>query len=156
MKIIFLDIDGVLNTVYSSSRVLSCVIGVDNDKVKRLKKIVDKTGAEIVLCSSWKGAWSRYYKSEQRVLGNYLDEELGKENLIIFDKTTDCGFNRGEGIVDYVKEYNVENWIVIDDEIFCDYEKLGIFNHLIKTDLESENGGLQDNHIEEAIRLLND
>lgn len=47
MKIIFLDIDGVLNYENSKSK-------VEEEKVKLLKEIVDKTGAEIVLSSDWR------------------------------------------------------------------------------------------------------
>ena len=54
MKVIFLDIDGVLNNEYSKTRAPSGVIGIDGDKVKRLRKIVESTGAKLVLTSSWK------------------------------------------------------------------------------------------------------
>ena len=53
MKVIFLDIDGVLNTPSSESR-CGEYIGIDDEKVKKLKKIVEKTKAEIVLISTWK------------------------------------------------------------------------------------------------------
>ena len=39
MKLIFLDIDGVLNCAISKSRCFGC-LGIDDDKVKRLKTIV--------------------------------------------------------------------------------------------------------------------
>ena len=41
MKVIFLDIDGVLNTPSSESR-CGEYIGIDDEKVKKLKKIVEK------------------------------------------------------------------------------------------------------------------
>ena len=86
MKIIFLDVDGVLNCQKSESHCQGC-IGIDNDKVKRLRKIVEATGAKIVLCSSWKTFWEKVHKDDQRELANYLDRKLKRENLYIFDKT---------------------------------------------------------------------
>lgn len=51
MKIIFLDVDGVLNdNDYSKTK-------VDETKVRLLKEIVDKTGAKIVLSSDWRYWW---------------------------------------------------------------------------------------------------
>ena len=70
MKIIFLDIDGVLNCRNSKS---SCfgIMGVDNIKVEVLKSIVDKSGAKIVLISSWRIGWKRVFKGEQGYMANY-------------------------------------------------------------------------------------
>ena len=41
MKVIFLDIDGVLNCSKSKSSCLGCT-GIDDIKVKRLKRIIEK------------------------------------------------------------------------------------------------------------------
>ena len=80
-KIIFLDIDGVLNgytfwnvfgwNIISSLKIerlnrwymnITDPVGIHERKVKRLAKIVKKTGAKIVLSSSWrKSLWRRYY-----------------------------------------------------------------------------------------------
>lgn len=53
MKVIFLDVDGVLN---SQQLFEKCeddqLISVDEDNIKNLKTIVDATGAKIVLSSS--------------------------------------------------------------------------------------------------------
>ena len=63
MKVIFLDIDGVLNCQSSKS---SChgMVGIDNDKVKRLKEIVKATGAKMVLISTWKTDWQKEKETE--------------------------------------------------------------------------------------------
>ena len=50
MKIIFLDIDGVLNT--NSDR------NISDEKLIFLSELVPKTGAEIVLSSSWRNWWN--------------------------------------------------------------------------------------------------
>lgn len=154
IKIIFLDVDGVLNCRTSQSRCRG-YIGIDNSKVKVLKRIVAQTNARIVLCSTWKMGWERVNKEEQDFLATYLDKELKRENLYIFDKTVDKGSNRGKGILDWLKRHNVESWIVIDDEIFKDYETCGILPRLVMTSFYVKNGGLQDKHADLGVRLLN-
>ena len=49
-KVIFLDVDGVLN----SSRTLHEDISLEDDLISNLKELVDKTGAKIILSSSWR------------------------------------------------------------------------------------------------------
>ena len=160
MKLIFLDIDGVLNDIDSKSR---CGIfkGIDDDKVQRLKQIVDATDARIVLTSTWKTHWDKN-KDLIEDMGNYLNRKFKKQGLRVIDKTTDDGIHRGAGIINYINNFHteVESWIVIDDEYFCDYKELDIISHMIKTvffDCYNTNGsgGLQDLHVKLAIELLN-
>ena len=55
-KVIFLDIDGVLNEVKSKSYFISeqgqAFSGIDKDKTRQLVHIAGETGAKIVLTSS--------------------------------------------------------------------------------------------------------
>ena len=155
IKIIFLGIDGVLNCSHSKSKCGGC-IGIDNDKVKRLRKIIDDTGAHLVLCSSWKFEWEKVHKEDQSYVENYLDKKLWKERLKILDKTIDKGSNRGEGIISWINHHQVTSWIVLDDEVFDDYEQFGIMPHLVKTEFYQPNGGLQSEHITMAIKILNE
>lgn len=153
IKIIFLDIDGVLNCQTSKSN-SGGVLGIDSKKVKLLRRIIDQTNTKIVLCSSWKTFWD-HNKDEQTEIANYLDRKLKRENLFILDKTDDKGYNRGEGIVNWLQDKTVEQWIVLDDEIFDDYDKYNVIEHLVKTSFYSENGGLQEEHVQMAVEMLN-
>lgn len=60
MKIIFLDIDGVLNTKYWYKHMDKSTVkdkygyAFDPNAVSNLKRIIDETGANIVISSSWK------------------------------------------------------------------------------------------------------
>lgn len=55
MKILFLDIDGVCNCEGTRERVgKSGVIGMDPAKVALVNEIVEKTGAKVVLSSTWR------------------------------------------------------------------------------------------------------
>ena len=151
-KLIFLDIDGVLNCISTKARCQGC-IGIDDLKVKLLKQIIDNTNAKIVLTSTWKTEWNKNLE-ECDYAGKYLNNKLKKQKLWILDKTEDNGKNRGKGIYDWIKKYNVDNWLVLDDEIFKDYDE-EIVRHWVKTDFYDNNGGLQKNHIEKAIKILN-
>lgn len=154
MKLIFLDIDGVLNDINSKSR-CGFFKGIDDDKVKRLKQIVDATDAKIVLTSTWKRHWDKN-KDLIEDMGNYLNKKFKKQGLRVMDKTTDDGKHRGTGIIDYINNFHtdVENWIVLDDEYFPDYKECDILSHMVETDFYN-GGGLQDSHVELAIKLLN-
>lgn len=53
MKVIFLDIDGVLNTVLTpNSRKLPYI--VDKKLVRRFRQLVEKTHAKVILISTWR------------------------------------------------------------------------------------------------------
>lgn len=52
MKIVFLDVDGVLNNCYTKERTSSNTIFVEDKKLEILKRIIDKTNAKIVLSST--------------------------------------------------------------------------------------------------------
>lgn len=75
-----------------------------------------------------------------------------KERGIIIE-----GMNRGQGIYSWLARYEeVTDWIVLDDEIFEDYEKYGIMGHLVKTEYSDANGGgLQLRHVEQVIEIIN-
>lgn len=151
MKIIFLDVDGVLNS-NDTEDIFRGFIGLNYSGIKLLKEIVDATGAEIVLVSTWKLSWNKD-GSRPNSLGAYLDERLAEEGLSIMDKTGGSMNDRGHGIIDWLSEHPTDSWIVLDDEIFDDYEECGIMPHLVKTSFYDR--GLKEKHVEMAINLLN-
>lgn len=87
MKIIFLDVDGILNWGVCKSRAPSGCLGVEDDKVELLKQIVDRTGAKIVLTSTWKSEWFRTDFIEDLPRdGAYLQKRLKRHGLTIMQK----------------------------------------------------------------------
>ena len=54
MKVIFCDVDGVLNNAVTKARSPSGYVGVSDQLILKLKAIVSKTGAAIVLSSDWR------------------------------------------------------------------------------------------------------
>ena len=159
-KVIFLDVDGVLNCATSKSScydtVCGVVTGIDSDKVKRLAKIVEATGAEIVLSSDWKDGWSKYYTSSKPSHAKYLDNHLYKKGrLTIKDKTPNTNkgsWFRGEEILAYLRSHkDVENYVILDDTFFEDFSIKEISEHLVLTEYKV---GLTDDDVEKAIKIL--
>ena len=77
MKVIFLDIDGVLNT--NSDREIS------NDKLKLLSELVSKTGADVVLSSSWRYGWNQPEKNQPGTRIYNLKQLLKDNDIVIKD-----------------------------------------------------------------------
>ena len=53
IRILFLDIDGVLNGLYTKERINGWCF-VEDILVRRLQRIVNETGAQIVISSDWR------------------------------------------------------------------------------------------------------
>lgn len=159
IKILFLDIDGVLNTEYSESR-CDGYIGIDGDKVHRLAQIVSATGAKIVLSSTWRLGYTRYSQKLPHHM-NYLKRKLRKEGLSIYSVTPDLsrhGDARGKEINTWLEDHKNENivsWVVLDDEWFYDFGLYNINDHLVDTNYYVPNGGLTDKDVKKAIQILN-
>ena len=164
MKVIFLDIDGVLNYRTCKARCPNCstLIGIEDSRVERLAKIVKATNAKLVLTSTWKLNWM----NEEDEQGIYLDRQLAKYGLHIIDSTEDDGWNRWSGIKDYLDKFSkyIVSYVILDDEIFPDYVMYNgltsmlrpeVEEHLVKTNFYSSDGGLQEEDIQKTINILN-
>ena len=118
MKVIFLDFDGVMDTAYYGH-----ILGkeglpyhdefgavFDPNCVECLKEIIDKTGAEIVVTSSWKSLMT--YRDmlnmwEQRGLPGYV--------IDLTPSSSGCR-RRGDEIDAWLKECKDEcEYIILDD-----------------------------------------
>lgn len=161
-KIIFLDVDGVLNDDNTNTRTPDGYTGVDEKYIKNLKRIVDRTGAEIVLSSDWK------FEYPNGPAGRYLKEQLEKEGLKIKAKTP--GDSRGRGftgrggeILAYLKKHpEVRNFVILDDNRFRDFQEEPCSSHFVYTLNEAEDSvsgwsfsrGLSGEKVEEAVKIL--
>ena len=156
MKVIFLDVDGVLNEESSHSRCCG-YRGIDDSKVVNLAQIVRATEAKIVLISTWKDDWRRTDKTRQGMLANYLENKLKKQRLVVWDKTEsvdkESGFHlsRGEGILQYLAAHKVERYVILDDFQF-DYDGCGLTDNYVKTD--NYGGGLTEMLARKATEIL--
>ncbi len=117
--VVFLDIDGVLNSHATVERAPSGIYrGVDDGRVEILSKAMKDCRVDgVVLTTTWKSI----RPDSQDFL--YLKEALEKHGIAILGKTVDPVFApRGVGIRDYLEENpDIDECVIIDDQKF-DYE----------------------------------
>ena len=120
--VVFLDIDGVLNTRRTVENTPKGCIGIDDTRVAILANAIKKYGgADIVLTSDWKDLG----EDDEDYL--YLFSKLNKEGLTVSGKTIDDKNNRGVGVCEYLREHpEIEEYVILDDNIFDfrDFRKL--------------------------------
>ena len=130
MKVIFLDVDGVLNSDEYFDKIKNLNVDgiqseIDVEKIKMLNMAINETGAKIVLTSSW-----RYTRNAQEL------KKLLSEYGIPTDSTPFIQNKRGLEIKQYLLENpDVENFIIVDDELFDSYD-----DELIKKLVKISNG----------------
>ena len=150
MKVIFLDIDGVLNSV-AYNRMRSMEDGfIDKTRLPILKEIVDATGALVVLSSTWKRHWEKEYL-DCDFIGRQLIETFFLGDIEIYDKTPNKS-TRADEIRAWLSEHDdVESFVILDD-IFFGWGELAY--NLVRTD-ERIGRGLENVHKIKAIEILN-
>jgi len=143
MKIIFLDIDGVLNNPKCLCNDYRNVL--KRECVKAFNKIIDETGADIVISSSWRklfefdklAAMLKTYGVKGDIIGttpsiNTIGSQRGDEIAVWLD-------NVGE---------EVESFVILDD----DSDMKHLSDYLVKCDTET---GLTEKEVQKAIKMLN-
>lgn len=106
MKIIFLDIDGVLNTSRTKELVCGGCLGIEPGKADLIKRIVKETGAKIVLTSTW-----RHHPDLSQAVRDQVVEFIGVTRSL----GTERGFEIEEWLIAHPE---VERYAIIDDT--CD------------------------------------
>ena len=168
MNIIFLDVDGVLNSLdyFESLKSNETKVNmghneIDERKLPILKQIVEDNNAYIVLSSTWRDLDDKQNPSCQKMY-QYLINTLAKYEMKIISKTPVINFNRPLEIKTWLdNRVNKDeiNWISLDDDFIDEkYEEYGLGGHLIKTyyfTSEPDDGGLQEEHVELAKKLFN-
>lgn len=154
MKVIFLDIDGVLNSYDFYNECDDFTVAVDEENLKNLKTIVDQTGAKIVLSSSWRHGWNEDYEACGDDVKRMLNQFQTFDLKIISRTGKDMMFRRENEIAKWIKESKerIEGYVILDDGPF-EWEKRGLQSHVVQTDFKK--GGLLKQHIEPAIEILN-
>jgi hypothetical protein len=153
-KIIFLDIDGVLNCASTTNRI-GIHLFVDGKKVDLLKTILDATDAKIVLSSSWRyGAFTTATAEEQLFLVELL-RVFREHGLELWHSVTppsaDGCLHRGKEILKWLETNpGVEKWVVIDD-VAEDLD--GVMDHAVITTWEN---GLTKALAKRIINMLNE
>lgn len=117
-KIIFLDIDGVLNVGYPGHDEYGRLF--HPEFVDNLKRIIDETGAKIVISSTWR------YGGIQRMKDLWTHRSLPGE---VIDITPDCNDLYREGLFEFIdsieRGHEIEHWL---------YENPGFESYVILDD----------------------
>lgn len=154
MKTIFVDVDGVLNTIKSTRRLACCheFPFVDTRKVLRLREIVERTGAKLVLSSTWRfGADQRALYIEREALRELVAEFRRLRCPLWFDITPYLPrAKRWQEINAWLLLHpEVEEYIILDD--WGENEFRPMMGHLVKCDPRK---GLTKERAELAINML--
>lgn len=145
-KVIFLDVDGVLNSMTFAKRMLNeHGVRVFNEDIldpvciRRLKRIVEKTDAAIVVSSSW------------RMLPTTMANLISQLNILgmkVFDTTPILHKERGYEIQAWLDQHpTVSKFVILDD----DNDMNSLQSHLVQTVFED---GIQPDHVDMAIKYL--
>ena len=154
MKIIFLDFDGVMDTAYYDHMLSkqglpgndSYGTVFDPNCIHNLRRIIDNTGADIVVSSSWKHFMT--YKEflemwDARGLPGFVTDVTPIPNM---------RRNRGDEIDAWLNECNVEcQYVIIDDLDGSNFNEHQIPRLLVVNPFF----GLDEDTAERAIYLLN-
>ena len=133
-KVIFLDIDGVLNRhderYGTKEKSPMGFTGLGQKHVLELKRIVEETGAEIVMSSGWKMC----YKTDDCDMatanpdGIYVIKRLAENGIKLVARTTETPLEgeystgRGYGIRKYLRQHpEVTNYVILDDYEWEDF-----------------------------------
>lgn len=168
MKLVFLDIDGVLNSGpylrsldpgegVSLYRSIGEAADIDPDAVVRLNRLVESVGAYVVISSSWRHGRtvaelarilrSRGFAFPSRVLGRTPDF-VPNNNPLSKDHCGERG-NEIQAWLDGAPMYGieVESFVILDDNS----DMAHLADRLVLTTFDA---GLEDKHVEYAIALL--
>lgn len=149
VKILFLDVDGVLNYIGCDER-------LSDQHLARLRKIVEKTKCKIIISSTYKLS-----NQTMKFLWDNLENHGIQKKLYTIEKFSytpdliDFGCNRTEEITstindiknNYNDKYKIISWIAIDDGDLSLSSQ-----NFIKID---PNIGLSDDDVTNIINILN-
>lgn len=156
MKVVFLDIDGVLVTVETVRKNLHYGEESFNpfhpEAVRQLNRVLEETGAEIVVSSSWRcdgprwDALMDHFAAQgvcRRPIGRtpFLERKSGGGVWV--------AVQRGEEIKAWLSQ-DVEAYAVVDDDSDMD----AVRDHFVHVKNGMYRGGLGPAHAEQMIALL--
>lgn len=115
MKVIFLDIDGVLNVNYPHRDEFGSIF--HPEFVENLRDIIEKTQSKIVISSSWRHNGLTEMKEmwvKRNLPGEVIDITpifKDKKKLPFFER-----LERGNEIQMWLDKHEVDNYVIIDDD----------------------------------------
>lgn len=165
MKVLFLDIDGVLNSLqwaHADGNGFGCAavkqpptrewLKWDPVAVQHLRGVIEATGAQIVVSSSWRGFGAKAVEAWQGMFGCY-----GWPDAPVIGETPDLNRMengvwvskiRGDEVAAWIEENpGVERYVCVDDEADFRPEQ-----PLVKTDMRFGLTGLEASALRAALQ----
>ena len=159
MKVIFLDIDGVLNVIPQGHDAFGGIF--HSDFVDNLKRIIDETDAKIVISSSWR------HSGLQKMLDMWEFRNLPGEVIGVtpdlyrfLDFEGERTMVRGDEIQAVLNIHQeITHYVILDDDTDMLKHQLGNFvqtsNNINHPDCIDIGYGLTKECTNKAIRILN-
>lgn len=153
-NLIFLDIDGVLNNIFTErdcirhldpSQDEHCRWPLDPRMVHYVRSLCELTDAQIVVSSTWRKLFTL------QEIGQMLEQKAGWSNPPLFDVTPDFkNTTRGEEVDYWLSQcpstVNVNNYVILDDDSdFFPWQPL-VQTHVVD--------GLTDREYQQALAIL--
>jgi acyl-coenzyme A synthetase/AMP-(fatty) acid ligase len=153
MKIIFLDIDGVLNVIGQGRDQFGSIFHKHFED--NLRYLIEQTGAKIVISSSWRFSGLDIMKDM------WLKRNLPGE---VIDITPYCAMihedesyesyesvERGYEIQEWLNKHpEVENYVILDDDDMLDSQ----LNNFVKTSENSHCNEDNHNHLNDFVQFV--
>lgn len=127
--VVFLDVDGVLNTKTTVQKTPGGYRGIDDARVKILAEVLKGyKNWGLVLSSDWKEM------APEEEDYQYLVSKLEKYGLQLTGKTKDEWQYRGAGIKKYLEEHpEIEEYVILDDNLFDFKEYPELWERFLQT-----------------------
>lgn len=170
MKVVFLDVDGELTYMNYNN---PSTAHIDVKKVELLREICDATDAKVVISSSWRGNPGHHpsiYFILREILDDYGIDVIGDTPFVDTELDDDCreivdiddiseeynikfGTGRAEEVHRWIEANKPESFVILDDESW-NWAEYGYDKFWIQPTYFGD-GGLQREHVEQAIKILN-
>lgn len=165
MKIVFLDIDGVLNHASTRELFQGC-IGIDEGNLQNFAEFYrlasSKEETKVVLTSTWREEKNR--EGNEVTNGyQYICDRLASVEIELYDctpflpKEENWYSARGAEIEAWLsehKELGITGYVILDDVLFPDFLNLGLSKRQVRTSWNSAKGGFQKKHTAKALVVL--
>lgn len=153
--------DGVLNADSTTTEMTpEGFTFVEDVLVERVKKIIDATGAKVILSSDWRFEHPRFDDDPDAKMGinlSLLIRKLADFGINLYGMTSVMRHRRGEEIESWLEQNECRyggidniNYVILDDLPWSEF--YGHDEHFVQTD---DYVGITDEDVEKAIAILN-
>ena len=150
-RIIFLDIDGVLNTNESCNNGIFLL----PDLVKRVNTLAWFTDSSIVISSTWRKRkdaikYIKYAFSIFNFDADFNENQLPWEYTTLGAYMERLGLNRADFIVEYLRDFKIDDFVIIDDNDYF-WQIAGLSDNVVQT---NPHYGFTEDDFDKAAKIM--